>query len=205
MIAVTSAQGAGKTTMLNEMAARGYRVVDRKASRSILADWDVTLDQVNSDKDLTIRFQEEILRRKIEDDSNTGFNEVVFTERSFVDLFGYALITLGKHNEYSSWLDDYYTRCCDAQKIYSRVVYLTSGHFDVEHDGVRGSNKHYAQMVDATFLHYYKEMTASRQQMVIDTPLLSARVAALVDVCDQILHVYPSETSGDVVEFQQAA
>lgn len=181
LIAISSSQGAGKTTALQALSDRGYKIVERKTSRSILKDWGVSLQDVNSTPDLTIKFQDEILTRKLADDSQsvTDSTACVFTERSFVDLFTYSLVALGHDNRYSDWLDDYYHRCISAQQIYDKVYYFTAGHFKVEADGVRGSNRHYSRMVDITMFEYYKQMTAPSKQCVIDTPSFGDRVAIL--------------------------
>lgn len=156
LIAIAGSQGSGKTTVLNHFANLGYRVIERKTSRSILEDWGVTLQQVNNDYELTTKFQQEILHRKLCDD-RSGVEDpgIVFTERTFIDLLTYATITLGKDNTYSDWLNKYAQHCIDGQHIYTLVFYLTGGHFNIEHDGVRGSNKYYGKMVDATMAAFY--------------------------------------------------
>ncbi len=180
IIAISSSQGAGKTTCLSILKQRGYRIVERKTSRSILQDWNVSLSDVNNNPELTIKFQEEILARKLIDDQvYAETDEVVITERSFVDLFTYSLVALGHNNIYSDWLDQYYRECMTAQQIYSRVYYLTAGHFKVENDGVRGNNHHYSRMVDIVMMDYYKQMTQPMRQCIIDTPFLDDRLAII--------------------------
>jgi predicted ATPase len=178
LIAISSSQGAGKTTCIAALKDAGYGTVERKTSRSILSDWGVSLSDVNSNPDLTIKFQEEILTRKWADDvyANTQGVSVVFTERSFVDLWTYALVALGSHNQYSDWLDEYYRKCIVAQQIYDKVYYLTAGHFKVEADGVRGANRHYSRMVDTVMYDYYKQMTRPDRTCVIDTPNFEDRM-----------------------------
>lgn len=152
LIAVTGPQGSGKSTVLSQLP---YHVIARKTSRSILADWGVTLAQVNNDRALTIKFQDEILSRKQADEREaTNQYDVVFTERSYIDLFVYSLVALGKDNEYSTWLDEYYHRCMEAQKVYTDVIYVQGGHFTPVDDGVRAINQHYAEMVDVMMSLY---------------------------------------------------
>jgi predicted ATPase len=181
MIAISGSQGSGKSVIVSKLKELGYTTVERKTSRSILSDWGVQLDQVNSNAELTIKFQEEILKRKLADDSISSDDGkvVAFTERSFVDLWTYSLVALGSNNQYSDWLDQYYRKCIKAQQVYSKVYYLTAGHFTVEHDGVRGSNRHYSRMVDTVMFAYYKQMTQSSRQCVIDTPSFEDRIAIL--------------------------
>lgn len=159
LIAVSGAQGTGKSTLINALP---YPSITRKTSRSILSDWGVTLSEVNNDRPLTIKFQEEVLKRKIEDEAHAVESDKVYvTERTFADLFVYALVAIGKDNEYSDWLDEYYHRCTEAQgNSYKHIVYLPSGQFDPVDDGVRAINKHYSFMVDQMMLAYTYKMSA---------------------------------------------
>ena len=159
LIAISGSQGSGKSTVINTLKDRGYPVVEGKTSRSILEEWNVTLSQVNNDRELTVRFQDEILQRKINDDTEMAKDpsRIVFTERTLADFFTYALVAIGKDNEYSEWVNDYFDRCVKAQQIYSHNFYLTKLN-KTEHDGVRGSNQHYANMVDVVMKSVLSDM-----------------------------------------------
>lgn len=187
LFAVSGSQGAGKSTVLNELSKLGYTIVERKTSRSILSDWGVSLSEVNNTPELTIKFQEEILSRKYQDElvsANSG--EIVFTERTYTDLFVYALVALGKDNEYNEWLNAYYLKCVEAQKTYSAVFYLRAGHFQPVNDGVRGTNQHYSKMVDLVMSHYTDLMTSSATLCVVDTSDISERVSIIENEIIQI-------------------
>lgn len=160
LFAISGSQGSGKTTVLNALRERGFPTVERKTSRSILEEWGVTLSEVNNNRDLTIKFQDEIIKRKFEDEQAAAKDpsRIWFTERTYADLFTYALIAVGKDNEYSDWIDDYYLRCKTLQESYKHNFYLQGGLFGVEQDGVRGSNKHYATMVDVVMMDVIKRM-----------------------------------------------
>lgn len=174
LYACSGSQGTGKSTLL---AALPYATIERKTSRSILSDWGVTLSEVNNNRELMIRFQDEILTRKMDDERQAALsNDVYITERTFADLFTYAMVVVGKDNEYSDWLDNYYHRCVDAQRSYACVWYLTGGHFQPVNDGVRAINRHYSRMVDLVMYDVTKSMTDADRLMVIDTPDLSKRV-----------------------------
>jgi len=187
LIAISGSQGSGKSSIISALSELGYITITRKTSRSILSDWGVTLTQVNSDNELTCKFQDEILKRKLEDDSvvekmhklgKLGAS-VVVTERSFADLWTYALVAMGSNNSYSDWLDEYYRKCMAAQQVYDKVYYLRAGHFKPEHDGVRGSNRHYSRMVDLTMIDYFGQMTQPTKQCIIETPNFNDRMAIL--------------------------
>lgn len=175
LIAVSGSQGTGKSTLINELAPC-YKSITRKTSRSILSDWGVTLSEVNNNRPLTVRFQEEVLKRKLDDEKQAvDSKDTYITERTFADLFVYALVAIGKDNEHSDWLDEYYHRCAEAQKCYDHVFYLTAGHFQPVNDGVRAINRHYSWMVDAAMHRYTQLITDESKFYVIETPDLEKR------------------------------
>jgi len=182
IIGIMGSQGCGKSTVINELAKRGFLTILRKTSRSILSDWGVSLSEVNNNHNLTIKFQDEILSRKIKDDFSVKSDEIMFTERTFVDLFTYSLIALGKDNEFSDWLDQYYHGCRQAQHHYDLVIYLSRGTWDIEHDGVRGSGQHYSALVDHTMRYLLKQMNEKSNVHYIDTPVLSERIEQIEQI-----------------------
>lgn len=176
LVSVMGSQGAGKSTVLKLLYESGYPIIQRKTSRSILGDWGVSLSEVNQNPDLTMKFQEEIIRRKFLDEKEAvESDDVVFTERSYADLFVYALASLGKENEYDKWLNDYYIRCMTYQQSYDMVFYLTAGHFSVQNDGVRAANKHYSTMVDTSMQEFTRQMTSHNRLNIVSTPVLQER------------------------------
>lgn len=177
LIAVSGSQGSGKSTILRKIKELGYNTVERKTSRSVLEEWNVTLQQVNNDPDLTIRFQDEIIRRKASDeDEASRSNELWFTERTHADLFTYALVSLGKDNTFNDWINAYYRSCMAYNQAYLAVYYLRAGHFNIEHDGTRGSNVHYSRMVDQVMLDVTQQMIHNSKLTIIETPDLEQRV-----------------------------
>lgn len=182
LAAVSGSQGAGKSTIINELLELGYPVIQRKTSRSILSDWGVTLDDINNDAELTMKFQDEILKRKYMDEKE-GFESksIIFTERTYADLFTYALVSLGKNNRFDDWLNEYYYKCMKFQQSYDMVFYLTAGHFTVVSDGVRGANRHYSSMVDLTMREFTQQMTPGHRLNIISTPVLRERTT-IIDI-----------------------
>lgn len=177
LIAVSGSQGSGKSTVLQKLREMGFKTIDRKTSRSILADWDVTLEQVNNDRDLTLKFQDEIIARKATDEKVASeSDELYFTERTFADLFTYALISLGKDNINAEWLNEYYSKCLGYQQNYDHVYYLTAGWFNVEADGTRASGKHYSRMADLIMRDYTTQMVLPSKLSIVNTPDLKERV-----------------------------
>lgn len=171
LFAVSGTQGSGKSTTLNILKQQGYNVVERKTSRSILSDWNVTLNDVNSNVELTMKFQDEITRRKVEDEIKLAeSSEIWFTERTHTDLFVYTLVSIGKYNECSNWLDWYYNICASHNLLYTCNYCLPTGVFPIENDGVRGINKHYAMNVELVMQHYQSKMNAVRYQVTSSDP-----------------------------------
>ena len=188
LIAISGSQGSGKTTTLAALEERGYPTVTRKTSRSILDEWGVTLSQVNNDRPLTVKFQDEILKRKFEDEKEAFEDEdhIWFTERTFADLVTYALIAIGKDNEYSEWMDDYIDRCRTAQMIYDHVFYLPSGKFEVAYDGVRGVNRHYSNMVDMVMRHYTSEWAVDVGLTFVGEEGIEERANSIIQTVDEL-------------------
>lgn len=187
IVAVSGSQGAGKTTVINSLHKMGYPIIQRKTSRSILTEWNVSLSEVNNNAELTMRFQEEIIKRKFMDEKEAMVSDdVVFTERTYGDLFAYALVALGKDNEFSDWLSDYYLQCMEYQQSYDLVFYLTAGHFDVQADGVRATNRHYSKMVDLVMGEFTRQLTTNQKLNIIDTPVLPERLT-MIDVQTQAI------------------
>lgn len=179
LVAISGAQGSGKSSIIQELS-KTHNVIQRKTSRSILNDWGVSLFEVNNDHDLTIKFQEEITKRKFEDEKDAIFSdELYFTERSHADLFTYALISLGKDNNYSEWIDEYFGKCVYYNQAYSHIFYIKSGLFPVEHDGVRGSNSHYSRMADLVMQDVTKRMTLPNKLSVLNTGNFEQRVSLI--------------------------
>jgi predicted ATPase len=180
LVAVSGSQGSGKSTILKLLNNNGFNTIDRKTSRSVLEDWGITLAEVNDDTALTLKFQEEITKRKYEDEvEQAQSDELYFTERTHADLFVYALVTLGYNNEHNAWLNSYYKKSMEYNQMYSSVYYLRAGHFDVASDGTRGSGVHYSRMVDLTMLDVTQQMINTNKLTILNTPDLEQRLAMI--------------------------
>ena len=191
LVAIAGSQGAGKSSVLAELAKQGYQTITRKTSRSILTDWNVTLDQINSDSDLTKKFQEEIIIRKFNDEYEAvNSPNIVFTERTYGDLFTYSLFSIGKYNEFNEWTDNYFEQCMRYQQSYHAVYYITAGHFVPVADGVRAANRHYSKLVDLAMLDVTQQMTLSKKLNVVTTANLAERVALISSQCQSDVNPY---------------
>lgn len=159
LVALSGAQGSGKTTVLNKLKDLGFNVVERKTARSILTEWNTTLDEVYRDPTTAIKFQNEILSRKIADEADAiASDQLWFTERSYADLFTYAVLTVGRYNEHDQWVNEYFSTCCELNKRYLNIIYLEGGAFATQNDGVRGFNTHYVSLVNDTVISTLNKM-----------------------------------------------
>lgn len=180
LIAVSGSQGCGKSTVLSKLKENKHTIVERKTSRSILREWKVDLSTVNNDSELLMKFQDEIIARKFEDEKKhigTSPRNIVFTERTYADLFTYAVAVLGRDNKHNDWVNAYYSKCMLYQaQAYSYVFYLRGGLFPVAVDLIRGSNHHYSKMIDLTMIEYTQQMTAPAKLTFINTANINDRV-----------------------------
>jgi predicted ATPase len=178
LISISGSQGSGKSTVISRLALRGYPIVQRKVARSLLNEMGMTLEEVYTNPESIMTFQDAILERKIEDEHRHLSRETLmyFTERSYADLFSYALMYLGKFNQCSEWLNNYHFKCIQAQQYYSMVYYLKAGSFSVANDGVRGHNSHYSRMADLVMRDIVTSMTRPDQLIVIESPAIETRI-----------------------------
>lgn len=156
---VSGSQGQGKSTVLNTLTAMNYSVVERKTSRSILSEWGFTLNEVNKYPPLTARFQDEVLRRHLESMKPLIDDDMFhFMERSFADIFTYAVMAIGSFNEYNNWMEDYYGKCTEAQSKFLNIFHLTGRTFTPEEDGVRSTSIFFGPVVDREIADCLKRM-----------------------------------------------
>ena len=159
LLSVSGPQGTGKSTVLASLEKDfGINIIPNKTSRSILADWNTTLTEVNSNIDTTYKFQKEIIKRHRENDMMYMESDKIWIkERSYLDIFIYALNILGPHNRYSTFINEYFEECKQYQSAYDCVIYLTGRKDYVpEDDGVRSTNKLFVQMIDNSMQYFSK-------------------------------------------------
>lgn len=188
LVAISGSQGSGKSTLIRQFEDAGYKSIERKTARSVLADWSLTLEEVYSDPTLTMRYQHELLDRKYADELTAANDiaQVFFTERTYADLFGYALAYLGPRNDCADWLEEYFQMCNDCNHLnYRQVFFLTAGHFTVEHDGVRSTSRHFSRMMDLTMRDLTEQMVNEQQLTLVSESDLDKRVEEVKRVLTQ--------------------
>ena len=182
LIAISGAQGSGKSTILRELNRLGYNTVERKTSRYVLNNWDKSLSEIYADPTIHKTFQNELFLLKAADELEAvNSDEAWFTERTYADLFCYTLFNLGNTNEHSDFVDDYYDRCRQNNNQYDKIFYLESGHFNVVSDGVRGCNKHYSRAMDRIMFDATNEMATNVSVVeLINTPSIDQRIQTIL-------------------------
>lgn len=183
IISVCGSQGQGKSTVLQRLQDSNYSVVKNKTARSILEAWGVSLEEIYSDKTMCVKFHEEILyRHSILCKDYKESDEIHFIERSYADIFSYALAVLGPFNTYSTWLNQFYEKCKSQQQDFAAIIYLTGRQYTPEHDGVRSTNAHFGEMIDYSIQKYLKYFTIDKIVFSIDSPSLEERFQQIVKI-----------------------
>ena len=184
-IAICGSQGSGKSTILRELSKCGYPTLEGKIARTILQDWNIPIHDVYNDIELTRNFQEEILTRKYREEQGFIINndKINFVERTYADLFSYALLNIGRMNIHAEWLNSYYEQCKSVQQEYDLIFYLPSNMFIIEEDGVRSTNGHYGTCVDLVLQHYLKEMS-SCPIITLDCASIEERIATIISTSE---------------------
>lgn len=188
IITISGAQGQGKSTVLNDLAARGYNVIANKTSRGILNEWGLTLNEVNKYPPLTKKFQERIIKDHLmHQEEAYNSSELYFSERSFADIFTYATFALGSYNEYSEWLNEYFTICATHQKRYRKIIYLSGRTYTPEEDGVRSINIHFSTAVDLLIKHNLYAFDYPRGNIVeVSSPNHYERINQILELIKEL-------------------
>lgn len=169
IIGISSSQGQGKSTIISSLHERGYNVIQSHTSRKILDEWGISLPEIESNTKLRVKFQEEVFLRHYE--LIRKYNErngVYIIERTFLDIFSYTLISLGLYNEFSSWLDEYYHKCKNAQSLFSLTFVLNGLNIQdpEKNDGVRSINQHFSKLVHGAIVQSAESMIDDEKKII---------------------------------------
>lgn len=184
LIGISSSQGQGKTTVLSSLREYGVTVMPVNTARSILADWGVTLSDLERNPDLRIKFQDRLIKDHYDAlKQKKGTIAPVLVERTFADVFVYTLLSLGAFNEYSQWLEEYYEMCKEYQKVFDKVILLEGrDSTEVESDGVRSTNQHFVTVVQHSIRHYVYEMSSTPNSVIhVNTPDHEQRINHILE------------------------
>lgn len=187
IVGISSAQGQGKSTVLSSLKEMGYSVVSINTAREVISEWGTSLSEIESDPEMRVQFQNEILDRhlaainKIEND-----NDVHFVERTCVDMFVYTVLSLGVFNEYDTWLKSYYEVCKKSQEVFDKVVLLEGLSTEtIEKDGVRSTNSHFGDIVKRAIHRYVYEMCDESKIIHVNTANHEERITQIIKECRQ--------------------
>lgn len=182
LYSISGAQGCGKSTVLTALQELGFKVIERKTARSLLAEMGMTLEEVYSSSPSIIRdFQRDVLNRKHLDELEyINSDDVYLTERSYADLYTYSVILLGRLNSYSKFLDEYKLSCFEKQNQYSQVFYLENRPTtNVIDDGVRSVNNDYFVMVEKLLKYVCGDITNCMIYYPINSITLDDRIEVI--------------------------
>lgn len=191
-IALSGAQGGGKTSLLNELKLRGYHVDDFRVSRAVQAQlgWE-SLDRVMESPKTMMEFQEEVFRQKYTNDFGLRVHSNVHTlvERSFADIAAYTTTWMWKFidrgditfEQAMEWLTPYVRRCTQAQQeVYQGMIILPMmSHVVFEHDPHRAKKED----VDAVFENLERFM---ERGTFISFPKLTITAKSISERADQV-------------------
>lgn len=135
LVGLSGAQGGGKSSLLKELAKRGWHVDDYRVSRAVqdALGWD-SLDRVLDSFETMQSFQEEVYKQKFNREMYLKRQVgAILTERTFADLAAYTQSWTWKFFPVDSmiprsalrWLTDYIKNCQLAQnELYDGVLLL---------------------------------------------------------------------------------
>lgn len=192
VIGLSGPQGAGKSSLLKELGARGYYVDDFKVSRKVQADlgWD-NLDRVMDNPYAMMDFQNKVFEQKLERDLKNKERrpEYVLTERSFADISAYTTLWTWKFEfdkrlkayEVLEFLADYTSKCVRAQQeVYGGTILLPwMDHIQFEQDF------HRAKYTDIR-LFYTKLLEFMQARDLQCHNILTISAASVEDRADQV-------------------
>ena len=181
LVALSGAQGQGKSTILASLKDEGYNTLDVRTSRNCLKDINMSLSDVMKHAPLMASHQIRVINRHYETlQMYSEMESLYFCERSFADIYAYALLVLGPHNEYNDWLVHFHEQCLEYQKeVFHSVIYLAGNHIKTEDDGVRSTNMEFGKIVDSII--YQKLQIFSENIVQITTSDHTERVNLIKD------------------------
>lgn len=162
LVSISGAQCTGKSTVIEEIkklqsqSSKIYHIDYFKAARTIMADMGVSVDDLEVDTQLAIRFQTKLFRAKALQDFEVKLLnndiDIVIVERSLADLYTYAELWLSKKNEPGNnvWLHSYKSFATEFGRMTDMSFILPVGVFDHQDDGIRAkqnSQKQYAKQL----------------------------------------------------------
>jgi len=130
LIAVSGAQGVGKTTVLNELSMLDYSVDNFKVARHVQKQMGYdALSEAISTFGAMKEFQETIINSKFQHDfklRTKNYDDKVFVERSFFDILIYAELWSEQLNTRTNnyWIDGFRSMCLKNQLIYDKLVII---------------------------------------------------------------------------------
>lgn len=190
-IGLSGAQGAGKSSLLKELMARGWHLDTFRVSRAVQKElgWS-SLNRVMETPSAMMAFQEEIFNQKYRNDSSfKSDSKLTLTERTFADIFAYTALWTWKFvdagmlatEEALTFLKPFRTQCANAQlEIYGGTILLPLMDHIIWEDDVNRASKGDATRVYgdiATFLGSIQNIDPAHRAYVIAGRTVQERAA----------------------------
>ena len=194
IVGISGAQGAGKSSLLAELAKRGWTLDSFKVSRAVQSQlgWD-SLDRVMDSPETMMEFQNEVFEQKYKNDLAISLrsNAMTLTERTFADILAYTSFWtwnfVEQHrlrmNDAMNFLMPFTDKCVKAQdEIYSGVVLLPlMPHVVWEEDANR------AKLEDAQTI--YEDVEAfMKKRMPLTSRYITISTKTVEERADQVEH-----------------
>ena len=145
-IGITGSHGTGKTTLTKHLAGRqGYKLLPEAPRQALQFGF-----PVNENTSLETEFW--IFGKQLEMEMIAGSNYVA--DKCFIDLLAYAMYIFKDNGEFLKVLKDITKK---AVKNYNLVIYLPSGEFPIEDDGVRSTDPKFQMDIDKQIIEILKE------------------------------------------------
>lgn len=186
IITLSGVQGSGKTTLLKRLSEIGYNTFEGRLSRSVLEEWDTTLQEIYKCPDKMVEFQETLFHKKITfEQDKISTSKIWITDRSYVDLLGYTIMVMGYKEKYNKWLDDYSAKCIAKENEYLCRIYVpsftTTG---IEPDGVRNTGITYAESIDSVMKRMHSKIPDTF--ITLTNQMIEYRVYEIKNIIDNL-------------------
>lgn len=194
LIAVSGAQGVGKTTLLNELAMLDYTVDPYKVSRSVQKELGLlSLSEIYNSFETMKAFQTRVIHNKLNHDrrlKEDNVDDIVFVERSFNDILAYTELHIDKLTgpkvPMNLWLDGYSLACNNYQdELYDAVILIEpNGNIKFEQDKNRAEEDTQLRIADR--LLELSLFSNNNGTLIISEADINKRIKIVIDFVEKL-------------------
>ena len=170
---ITGAPCSGKTSVIHELARRGYSVVHEVARAYIEAKLaaGLSLDQIRGD---ALGFERRLLEEKVAIEKKLGTRDTIFFDRAIPDSIAYFQL---------SGFDPSEPVALSGQKRYRKIFLLER--LPARKDTVRKENDRTASTIEKLLINCYRDLGYPLIRIPVSTP--SGRADAILKYSEQPL------------------